>query len=67
MINKELLELKNDFLKELRQIEIKLDKKLEMKSIILETKSQEQEDKINLTLQKNKQLYDSMLNQKLKI
>ena len=67
MINKELLELKNEFLKELREIETKLDKKLENHSIILDIKNQEQEDKINLTVQKNEQLYDTMLNQKLKL
>ena len=47
MINKELLELKNEFLKEIREIETKLDKKLEIQSYIFDTKNHEQEEKIN--------------------
>ena len=37
MINREILELKNEFLKELREIETKLDKKFEKQIIILDT------------------------------
>ena len=67
MINKELLELKNEFLKEIREIETKLDKKLEIQSYIFDTKNHEQEEKINLSIQKNEELYDKMINEKLKI
>ena len=67
MINKELLELKNDFLKEIREIETKLDKKLEIQSYIFDTKNHEQEEKINLSIKKNEELYDKMINEKLKI
>ena len=67
MINKELLQFKDEFLKELREIEIKFEKKLEKQSIIIAIKNQEQEDKINLTIQKNDKLLDTMLDQKTKI
>ena len=67
MVNREIIELKNEFLKELREIETKLDKKFEKQTIILDTIKKEQEEKINLTIQKNEQLYDSMISQKLKI
>jgi adenylate kinase family enzyme len=67
MVNREIIELKNEFLKELREIETKLDKKFEKQTIILDTINKEQEEKINLTIQKNEQLYDSMISQKLKI
>ena len=67
MISKELLELKNEFLKEIREIETKLDKKLEIQSYIFDTKNHEQEEKINLSIQKNEELYDKMINEKLKI
>ena len=67
MINIELLHLKDEFLKELREIETKLEKKIERNSTILEIKNQEQENKINLTIQKNEQIYDTMIEQKMKI
>ena len=67
MSNREILEIKNDFLKELREIEIKLDEKLEKCLLELETKNQTHEDKINLTFQKNEQLYNSMIDQKIKV
>ena len=67
MINKELLQFKDEFLKQLREIEIKFEKKLEKQSIIIAIKNQEQEDKINLTIQKNDELLDTMLEQKTKI
>ena len=67
MINREILELKNEFLKELREIEIKFGKRIEDQSTILNTKSKEQEEKINLTMQKNEQLYEIILSQKVKI
>jgi hypothetical protein len=56
MTNKEMLELKNDFLKELREIELKLDRKLEKYSLKLESNNKIQEDKLNTTYQKNEQL-----------
>ena len=67
MINIELLHLKDEFLKELREIETKLEKKIERNSTILEIRNQEQENKINLTIQKNEQIYDTMIEQKIKI
>ena len=67
MINKELLQFKDEFLKELREIEIKFEKKLEKQSVIIAIKNQEQEDKINLTIQKNDELLDTVLDQKAKI
>ena len=67
MSNREILEIKNDFLKELREIEIKLDEKLEKCLLELETKNQAHEDKINSTFQKNEQLYNSMIDQKIKV
>ena len=67
MINTELLQLKDEFLKELREIENKLEQKIERNSKIFEIKNQEQEDKINLTSQKNDQIYNSMIEQKVKI
>ena len=67
IINKELLLLKDEFLKEIRDLETKLDSKLEKQSIILGCQNQEQEDKINLTIQKNEKLYENMLEQKNKL
>ena len=52
MFNNEIMELKDQFLKELREIETKLDKKLEKHSITLDNKNKEQEEKINISLQK---------------
>ena len=67
IINKELLLLKDEFLKEIRDLETKLNSKLEKQSIIIGCQNQEQEDKINLTIQKNEQLYENMLDQKMKL
>ena len=67
MISKEIMELKNEFLKEIREIETKLDKKLEKQSLILDGRNKEQEEKINLNIQKNEQLYDQMIKEKVNI
>ena len=67
MISKEIMELKNEFLKEIREIETKLDKKLEKQSLILDNRNKEQEEKINLNIQKNEQLYDQMIKEKVNI
>ena len=67
MLNKEIVELKNEFLKEIREVETKLDKKIEKQSLILDTRNNEHEEKINLNIQKNEELYDIMLKEKVKI
>ena len=67
MLNKEIVELKNEFLKEIREVETKLDKKIEKQSLLLDNRNKEHEDKINSNIQKNKELYDIMLNEKVQI
>ena len=67
MINKEIVELKNEFLKEIREVETKLDKKIEKQSLILDTRNKEHEEKINSNIKKNEELYDIMLKEKVQI
>ena len=67
MLNKEIVELKNEFLKEIREIEAKLDKKIEKQSLVLDSRSKEQEEKISLNIQKNEELYNTMLKEKVQI
>ena len=67
MINKELFQLKDEFLKDLRELEEKLDKKIERHSAVIEIRNQDQEDKLNLTIQKNSQLFEEIMEQKIKI
>ena len=67
MFNRELSELKNEFLKEIREIESKLDKRIDNQSSILEAKNLEQEQKINLSIEKNEKLYDKIINEKVKL
>ena len=67
MVNNEVMELKNNYLKDLREIESKFDKKLENQSIILDNNNKELEKKLDLALQKNEQLYDTMINEKVKL
>ena len=67
MSNKEIVELKNEFLKEIREIEMKLNHKLDIYSLQLESNNKIQEDKLNNTYQKNELLYDRMLNQKIQV
>ena len=67
MSNKEIVELKNEFLKEIREIEMKLNHKLDTYSLKLEANNKIQEDKLNNTYQKNEILYDRMINQKIQV
>ena len=67
MLNKEIVELKNEFLKEIREVETKLDKKIEKQSLILDTRNKEHEEKINSNIKKNEELYDIMLKEKVQI
>ena len=67
MSNKEIAELKNEFLKEIREIEMKLNHKLDKYSLQLESNNKIQEDKLNNTYQKNEILYDRMINQKVQV
>ena len=67
MINKDLLQLKDEFLKDIRELEEKLEKKLERHSAVIEIRNQDQENKLNLAIQKNSQLFEDMMEQKIKI
>ena len=67
MFNKEIVELKNEFLKEIREVETKLDKKILKQSLILDARNKEHEEKINTNIQKNEELYDIMLKEKVQI
>ena len=50
MFNKEIAELKNEFLKEIREVETKLDKKILKQSLILDARNKEHEEKINTNI-----------------
>ena len=64
MVNKEILDLKEIFFKELREMESSIKKNFLEISSNLDKKNKEQEEKINLTYQKNEQLYEKMIYQK---
>ena len=64
MVNKEILDLKEIFFKELREMESSIKKNFLEISSNLDKINKEQEEKINLTYQKNEQLYEKMIYQK---
>ena len=67
MVNKEIVELKELFYKELREMDSSTKIKLSNLSNLIEEKNKEQEEKINLTIQKNEQLYNNIINEKNKL
>ena len=64
MVNKEILELKEIFFKEIREVEKSFKKNLAEISSSLDEKNKQNDEKINLAIQKNEQLYDKMLLEK---
>ena len=64
MVNKEILELKDIFFKEIREVEKSFKKNIAEISSSSDEKNKQNEEKINLSIQKNEQLYDKMLLEK---
>ena len=64
MANKEIIDLKEIFFTELRELEKNFKKNLEEISSSLDENNKQNEEKINFAIQKNEQLYDKMLLEK---
>ena len=64
MINKEIIELKELFYKEIHEIDSSMKSKLSDASSMIKRQNEEQDTKIDLAIQRNEQLYNSILNEK---
>ena len=64
MVSNEIIDLKENFFKELRELEKTFKKNLAEISSSLDENNKQHEEKINLAIQKNEQIYNEMLLEK---
>ena len=67
MVSKEIINMKELFLKELHEMDLSFKKDLEKILTSIDQKNKENEGKINLTIKKNEQLYYKMIKEKNEI